>query len=133
MTTVWDISGSVYSVRSAAAIHFAVDQHAGQLRKGTDTPYIVHPDIAFTCISTEHVWVHGGTQDGRLFIVSEVHGDGDDGHDSEAHWEYSKASTEELFACITPQEFASACEGDEGAMWRILRECGIEPESHCVI
>ncbi len=37
------------------AILFAVDKHAGQVRKGTDLPYIVHPLEVMTILGAMHV------------------------------------------------------------------------------
>ena len=37
------------------AIIFAVEKHAGQVRKGTDLPYIVHPLEVMTILGAMHV------------------------------------------------------------------------------
>lgn len=46
------------SQRYAAAVDFATRAHAGQVRKGTDTPYISHP-LAVSALVLEH----GGDED----------------------------------------------------------------------
>lgn len=53
------------------AIHFATSKHAGQLRKGTTTPYIVHPLETMNILRSMNV-------DTNLLIASLLHDTVDD-------------------------------------------------------